>query len=265
MDDQKQAAQRWAEGLSAPTDQNKAALAEVLADGVATVSPMGTTEGKAAILEAFGQSPIGPFFSQAKWSEPAWDGNAVDMSCAFPAQAPRGGVRLHLTFDEDARISRVETGILPAAPPPATEIKINQAISIAVNGALANHTAITVAYVDQNGQPQISFRGTTQVFSDDQLAIWIRNPQGGLLSAIGTKLRLALFYRDPATRATYQFHGRAHADRSEETSDRVYSNSPEPERNMDPQRRGVAVVVELDRIQGRDVSGGILMQRSAEK
>jgi hypothetical protein len=265
MDDQKQAAQRWADALSAPTEQNKAALAEVLADDVATVSPLGTTEGKAAILEAFGQSPIGPFFAQAKWSEPEWDENAVDMTCTFPPQAPVGGVVLHLTFDEDARIIRVETAIVPAGPPPATEIRTTEAISIAVNGALANHTPITVAYVDQEGQPQLSFRGTTQVFSDDQLAIWIRNPEGGLLSAIEANPRLALFYRDPATRTTYQFHGRAHADRSEETSDRVYSNSPEPERNMDLQRRGVAVVVDLDRIEGRDGSGAILMQRSAGK
>ncbi len=263
MDDHEQAAKRWVEALSSPTEQNMAALGEVLADDVATVSPMGVTEGKPAVLAAFGQSPIGPFFALGKWTEPKSDGKAVDISCAFPAQAPVGGVTLHLAFNDDARISRVETGIVPGAPPTATNIKITDAIRDAVNGALANRTPVTVAYVSENGQPHISLRGTTQVFSDDQLAIWVRNPEGGLLSAIETNPRLALFYRDPATRTTYQFHGRAHADRSEQVSERVYSNSPEPERNMDQQRHGVAVVIDLDRVEGRDSSGAFLMQRSA--
>jgi len=263
MDDQEQAARRWAEALSAPTEQNKAALGEVLADNVASVSPMGATEGKAAVLAAFGQSPIGHFFAQGKWTEPKSDGKAVDISCTFPAQAPVGGVTLHLAFNDDARISRVETGFVPGVPPAAADIKITEAIRDAVNGAFANGTPVTVAYVSENGQPHLSLRGTTQVFSDDQLAIWVRNPEGGLLSAIDANPRLALLYRDPPTRTTFQFYGRAHADRSAEVSERVYSNSPEFERNMDQQRRGVAVVIDLDRVEGRDSSGPFLMQRSA--
>ena len=260
--DQKQAAQRWAEALSAPTEQNKAALAELLAEDAVSVSPMGNVEGKVAILAGFGQSPIGALFAQAKWSEPASDRRVVDMTCTFPAQAPIGGITLHLVFDQDDRISRIETGILPAAPPRATNIKITETMRVAVDGALINRTPITVAYVDQNGQPRLSLRGTTQVFSDDQLAIWIRNPEGGLLSAIENNPRLTLLYRDPATRTTYQFYGRGRIDRSEETADQVYSNSPDLERNMDPQRRGIAVVVDLDRVEGRDASGALVMERS---
>jgi hypothetical protein len=263
MDDREQAGRRWAEALSAPTEQNKAALGEFLAEDVTTVSPMGVTEGKTSVLAGFGESPIGAFFAQGQWSEPKSDGKAVDISCTFPAQAPVGGVTLHLVFDDDARISRVETAIVPGAPPTATDIKITEAIRDALSGALANRTPVTVAYVSEDGQPHLSLRGTTQVFSDDQLAIWVRNPEGGLLAAIETNPRLAVVYRDPATRTSYQFHGRAHADRSEEVSDRVYSNSPEPERNMDQHRHGVAVVIDLDRVEGRDSSGAFLMQRAA--
>ena len=265
MDDQKQAAQRWAEALSSPTEQNKAALAELLAENAVSVAPIGNAEGKVAILAGLGQSPIGALFAQAKWSEPASDRRTVDMTCTFPAQAPIGGVTLHLVFDQDNRISRIETGILPAAPPQATNIKITETMRAAVDGALINRTPITVAYVDKNGQPRLSLRGTTQVFSDDQLAIWIRNPEGGLLSAIENNPRLTLLYRDPATRTTYQFYGRGRIDRSEETADQVYSSSPELERNMDPQRRGIAVVVDLDRVEGRDASGALVMERSPGK
>jgi hypothetical protein len=262
MDHQRLAAQRWADALSAPTEQSKAAIAELLAEDAVSVSPVGTAEGKMAILAGFGQSPIGPLFAQAKWSEPASDNRTVDMACTFPAQAPIGGITLHFVFGEDDRIHRIETGILPAAPPQPTEIEITETMRVAVDGALSNRTPITVAYVDQDGQPHLSLRGTTQVFSDHQLAIWIRNPEGGLLSAIENNPRLALLYRDPSTRTTYQFSGRGHIDRSEETADQVYSNSPELERNMDPQRRGIAVVVDLDRIEGRDASGALVMERS---
>jgi hypothetical protein len=167
-------------------------------------------------------------------------------------------------MDEKGQAARTEKG--PDLPPPVSgnELQITEAITVAVNGAFANRTPITVAYVDRDGQPHLSLRGTTQVFGGDQLAIWIRNPEGGLLSAIETNPRLALLYRDPATRTTYQFHGRAHADRSRESSDRVYSNSPEFERGLDPDQRGVAVVVDLDQIQGRDAAGFFLMQRSAD-
>jgi hypothetical protein len=133
---------------------------------------------------------------------------------------------------------------------------------LAVNGALVNRTPITVAYVDRIGQPHLSLRGTTQVFSEDQLAIWIRNAEGGLLSAIESNPRLTLLYRDPATRTTYQFYGRGRSDRADETADHVYSNSPEVERNLDPQRRGIAVIIDLDKVEGRDASGAILMERN---
>jgi len=59
MDDQKQAAQRWAEALSAPTEQNKAALAELLAENAVSVSPIGNAEGKVAILAGLEAQRIG--------------------------------------------------------------------------------------------------------------------------------------------------------------------------------------------------------------
>jgi hypothetical protein len=261
--EREQVAQLWVDALRTPTEDTAAAVADVLADGVVTASPTGAAEGKPDVVAALSQSPLASYFAQAAWSQPTASGDSVEVTGTFPVQAPVGGVTLQFAFDDAGKISRVETSLLPAPPPTPTKIEITEEMTAAVNGALTNRNPITVAYVDPDGQPHISFRGTTQVFGSDQLAIWIRNPEGGLVSAIETFPRLALFYRDPATRATYQFLGRAHVDRSQQTIDTVYSNSPEPERNMDLQRRGVAVVVTLDRIEGRDASGGILMTRDA--
>jgi hypothetical protein len=257
-----QAARLWVAALAAPTEDNTSALDEVLSEDVASVSPMGAAQGKSDVVASVGQSPLASFFTQATWGEPAIDGETVEMTATFPPQAPVGGATIRFVFD-GGRINRIETSLLPAAAPTPTKIEITDEMGAAVNGALANRNPIMVAYVDREGQPHLSFRGTTQVFSNDQLAIWIRSPEGGLVSAIELNPHLAIFYRDPATRTMYQFHGRAHADRSAETAEVVYGNSPEAERNMDLQRRGVAIVIDLDRVEGRDPSGPILMTRDS--
>ena len=102
----------------------------------------------------------------------------------------------------------------PSAPQPQqfvplTELKLTPEIRDAVNNALSNRTPIMVAYVDEEGQPSLSFRGSTQVYSDTQLAIWVRNPEGGLQKALAQNNRITLFYRDPEKRITLQFRGRA--------------------------------------------------------
>lgn len=256
-----EAAQRWTEALSAPTEAHKAALAEVLAPGVVSATPLGVTEGSAAVLEGFGSSPLAEALASASWSEPVDDGGAVTTTATFAPGSPVGGLSLRFEFDEAGRVARVDTGVVAAPPPEPVPVKLTDAMASSVNGALANRTPVIVAYVDAEGQPHLSFRGSTQVFSEDQLALWIRAPEGGLVSALGHNPKLALFYRDPATRTAYQFHGRAHLEGDPEVAERVYSNSPEPERNADPERRGVAVVVDVDRVEGRDAGGPILMRR----
>jgi hypothetical protein len=93
--------------------------------------------------------------------------------------------------------------------------------------------------------------------------MWVRERGGGLLKAIPRYPRVALFYRDPATRTTYQFAGRAHVDEDPGVRDTVYRNSPEPERNLDARRLGAAVIVDLDRVEGSGPGGRFRMERSA--
>jgi hypothetical protein len=254
------AAAMWAEALSSP-DHDTDALDSILADDITTVSALGTTDGKAAVLASFGQSPIARLFTSGSWSEPSVDGATATMTCTFPTGAPVGGVTVTVTVNDAGRVHRVETAVTPAPPPVATAVQITTEMASAVNGALANGTPVTVAYVDSDGQPHLSLRGTVQAFSDDELAMWIRSPEGGLLTAITTNPRLALMYRSPQTRTTYQFHGRARVEGDEALRTQVFDNSPEQERNFDPQRAGVAVVVELDRVEGREASGPIRMIR----
>jgi predicted pyridoxine 5'-phosphate oxidase superfamily flavin-nucleotide-binding protein len=142
-------------------------------------------------------------------------------------------------------------------------IHLTEEMRDAINGALANGTPVVVAYVDERGQPRLSFRGSTQVFGDDQLAIWVRNPEGGLVRALAANPRITLLYRNPQPRTMLTFEGRGHIDAADATRTAVYERSPEVERNLDPERKGLALIVDLDRVTGITPSGRVLMQRPA--
>src|SRR2546428_13904330 len=100
-------------------------------------------------------------------------------------------------------------GQAPAAAPPITEMNLTDEIKTAVDNALNDGNPLFVAYVDEEGQPSLSFRGSTHVHSPTQLAIWVRNPEGGLGKALAKNPRISLMYRNPQTRATLQFKGSA--------------------------------------------------------
>jgi hypothetical protein len=141
------------------------------------------------------------------------------------------------------------------------ELRISTEIAEAVNNALATMNPILLSYVDASGQPHLSFRGTTQVYSDDQLALWARDASGGLPSALPGNPKVALLYRNPETRAMYIFSGRGHVDNADAVRKQVFDSSPEREQQADPERKGVAIIVDLDMIEGRTAEGPFKLTR----
>ena len=93
------------------------------------------------------------------------------------------------------------------------------------------------------------------------MALWIRDPQGGLVRALPDAPRLSFFYRDPGRRTFLQIQGRGRVDSDPHVRDVVFDNSPEREQAIDPERLGVAVVVDVDRVQGRLANGTVNMTR----
>jgi len=139
----------------------------------------------------------------------------------------------------------------PAQPPaPLTEMKLTDEIKKAINESFTSGKPMLVAYVDADGQPSLYFRGSAIAYSDNQLAIWARNPEGGLLNNLGKNNRITLMYRDPETRSMLQFRGKANVDNSEDTREKVYTSIPEPERNADKEKKGSPVIIDLDRVDG---------------
>jgi Pyridoxamine 5'-phosphate oxidase len=128
-------------------------------------------------------------------------------------------------------------------------IALTDEITERVNGALVSGHPMILASVDGEGRPRLSFRGSTQVFSGDQLGFWARNAEGGTMGAIAANPHVALMYRHPADRVLLQFAGRARVAQGAER-ERVYDLAPEYEQKADPEKKGVAVVIDLDKVEG---------------
>ena len=128
----------------------------------------------------------------------------------------------------------------------------------AINNAIADRAPIVVGSVDASGQPALSFRGSLQVYSDHEVGIWVRNQDGGFLKSIEGNPLIAMMYRNPETRLSFQMHGKARRVDDPEVKARVYESAPEIERNADKDRLGTAVVVDLLRVIQR---GAVVMER----
>ena len=119
-----------------------------------------------------------------------------------------------------------------------------------IDAALRERHPMLVAHVNAQGQPVLSFRGSVHVHARDELALWIRQPQGGFMQAIARHPQVALMYRDEDARATYQFQGRAQVVDDPTTRQAIFARIPPAEQAHDPQQRGAAVRIVLDRVEG---------------
>ena len=139
-----------------------------------------------------------------------------------------------------------------SAPPVLTELKLSAEMKDAINKAFEIQKPIVVAYVDENNAPQISYRGSTQAYSDKQLAIWVRNPEGRLLESIAKNPAMALMYGnfEPTGRAFMTLRGRAHVDGSDAVRRKVYDSAHPFERDKDKDRKGIAIIIDLDSVDG---------------
>jgi hypothetical protein len=130
-----------------------------------------------------------------------------------------------------------------------THLKLTPELKSKINNALAEGHPLVLAVVDATGQPLLSFRGSLQTYSDTQLGFWLRNVQGQTLEALRQHPQVALIYRSEAT-PVLQFHGRARIATDDGERERVFTAAPEVERKRDPDRKGLAIIIDLTRIEG---------------
>jgi hypothetical protein len=135
-------------------------------------------------------------------------------------------------------------------------------IPTAVDDAVLRGRQLAVAYVDEHGAPVVSFRGSVHVHGPRQLAFWARKADSGLAKAVEDRPSVHLVYfggPDGPGPRFLSFKGSAHADPSQ--NDAVYAAIVEPERKQDPERNGVAVIVDVESVDGFAPDGMFHMER----
>ena len=131
----------------------------------------------------------------------------------------------------------------------AVAIVLDDEIKGLINAATVSGAPMILASVDAGGRPRLTFRGSLQAFSADQLGFWARNAEGSTMANIAGNPNVAMMFRNSQTRVMLQLNGRARVAEGAER-DRVYDNAPDFERNADPEKKGVGVIVDLDRVEG---------------
>jgi general stress protein 26 len=216
--------------------------ADLLAEDAGFQSLNVNQKGKADLVARF----KGGNYAEANWAAPEDKAGAVQAVGTLP-NASKIVLTVHVA---GGKISLLQQQGVPGNPRPATDIKIPDDLRTRIDSALKERHPIMITYVDESGQPNLTFRGSTQVFSDHQLAIWVRNGSGKMIRSIQKNPKVALMYRDEEAKATYSMQGRAHIDSSEAARKKVYDTMAQVERDHDFAHLGVAMIIDLDLIEG---------------
>lgn len=121
--------------------------------------------------------------------------------------------------------------------------------------ALSEGVAMVVGYVDEHGDPHVSPYGSLHATADDQLGLWLRNPEGALVAGIARNPNVAVFYAQLSSRTFVRMRGRARLVEDAATRDRVFNGMHAFEQRGDPERKGCAVLIDLDSAEGRAADG----------
>lgn len=122
-----------------------------------------------------------------------------------------------------------------------------------INAAFPANVCL-VGTVGADGAPQISPKGSVLVLDDNTLAYWERGYKKAF-NNLKANPNVVVWFRNPELRASgilpaggvARFYGKAELHESGALRDQVWDKVVEPEKKADPERKGYAVVIKLDR------------------
>lgn len=140
-------------------------------------------------------------------------------------------------------------------------VELTEEFQTAINNAFTDGCPIIWTSAGANGQPSLAFFGTTQAYSDHEVAIWMRTTNRGFLQRIEENPQVAMMYRNAPARLTFQIHGEARRVDDPAVKKHVYESAAEAEQKADPDRLGTAVIVDVVRVIQR---GAVIMARDGD-
>jgi len=131
--------------------------------------------------------------------------------------------------------------------------KIPAKLHESINKAFPANVCL-VASVLPNGFSQVSPRGSVYVYDDEHLMLWERG-KGSTTDNMADGSKLTVFFRDPKLRESgvlpaggvARFYGTAKIYKSGPVYDKVWELLIKPEKDRDPDKKGFAVLIHIDR------------------
>ncbi len=116
-----------------------------------------------------------------------------------------------------------------------------------------------VGTVLPDGHTQITPRGSTMVFDDDHIALWERG-KGSTNAALRDGTKVTVYFRKPQLRADgvlpkggiARFYGTAQVVKSGPQYEEVWRRLVQPEKDRDPDKKGFAVLIKVERAEDLD-------------
>jgi hypothetical protein len=135
---------------------------------------------------------------------------------------------------------------------------IPKSLQTHINTAFPDHVCL-VGSVLPNGYAQVTPRGSTMVFDDQHLALWERG-KGTTTGAMTDGTKLTVYFRKPQLRADgllpkggiARFYGTAKIVRSGPEYEEVWRRLVQPEKDRDPEKKGFAVLIKVERAEDLD-------------
>jgi hypothetical protein len=109
-----------------------------------------------------------------------------------------------------------------------------------------------VATAGADGQPNLAFKGSLMVFDGEHLAFWERS-HGETLLDLQENPKLAAVYRNRSAGKTWRFYGLAELLRTGPLRAQIMERTIPAELERDPERKGVGVLIRVDRVLGSGV------------
>lgn len=116
--------------------------------------------------------------------------------------------------------------------------------------ALDEGSPCLVATASRDGHPNIAFKGSLMVLDQDHLAFWERS-HGETVAHLRENPHIAAIYRSAQRGQAWRFYGEAELLESGDLREQIMARTIPAELDRDPERKGIAVVIRVDRVLGR--------------
>jgi general stress protein 26 len=120
----------------------------------------------------------------------------------------------------------------------------------AIDNAITDRTPCLVGTASADGVPDVSYRGSMLALDTEHLAFWER-VKGETLANIEENPKVVVMYVNGQTRNSWRFYGTAEVLRDGATRDRIMERVHQFELGQDPERKGFAVLIRVDRVRSR--------------